>query len=81
MSAFPTTLKLAFGSMIIAVLFGIPFGIISAIKQYSWFDSIAMIFAMVGISMPVFWLGILLILFFLYTLAGFHRPVFKDSKA
>ncbi|WP_286954654.1 ABC transporter permease, partial [Aminobacterium sp. UBA5277] len=56
--------KLAAFSMFIAIILGIPFGIISAIKQYSWFDSITMIFAMVGISMPVFWLGVLLILFF-----------------
>lgn len=63
-TVFPATLKLAAFSMFLAVIFGIPFGIISAIKQYSWFDSITMIFAMIGISMPVFWLGVLLILFF-----------------
>jgi peptide/nickel transport system permease protein len=50
--------------MLIAIIFGIPFGIISAIRQYSFFDSVTMVFAMVGLSMPVFWLGILLILFF-----------------
>lgn len=64
LSAFPATIKLAALSMLIAILLGIPFGIISAIRQYSLFDSVTMIFAMVGLSMPVFWLGILLILFF-----------------
>ena len=64
LSAFPYTIKLAALSMVIAILLGIPFGIISAIKQYSLFDSVTMIAAMVGLSMPVFWLGILLILFF-----------------
>ena len=64
LSAFPSTIKLAALSMVIAILLGIPFGIISAIRQYSLFDSVTMIFAMVGLSMPVFWLGILLILFF-----------------
>ncbi|NCA74591.1 MAG: ABC transporter permease [Gammaproteobacteria bacterium] len=64
LSAFPATIKLAAFSMCIAILLGIPFGIISAIRQYSLFDSITMVFAMVGLSMPVFWLGILLILFF-----------------
>ncbi|OPZ38363.1 MAG: Glutathione transport system permease protein GsiC [Synergistetes bacterium ADurb.BinA166] len=64
MNAFPYTVKLALFSMLIAIVLGIPFGIISAIKQYSLFDSVMMIFAMVGLSMPVFWLGILLILFF-----------------
>ncbi|MDK2959570.1 MAG: peptide/nickel transport system permease protein [Synergistaceae bacterium] len=64
LSAFPSTIKLAALSMMIAILLGIPFGIISAIRQYSLFDSVTMVFAMVGLSMPVFWLGILLILFF-----------------
>lgn len=64
LSAFPYTIKLAALSMVIAILLGIPFGIISAIKQYSLFDSVTMIGAMIGLSMPVFWLGILLILFF-----------------
>lgn len=64
LSAFPSTIKLAALSMVIAIILGIPFGIISAIRQYSLFDSVTMIFAMVGLSMPVFWLGILLILFF-----------------
>ncbi len=64
LSAFPATIRLAALSMLIAIIFGIPFGIISAIRQYSFFDSVTMVFAMVGLSMPVFWLGILLILFF-----------------
>jgi peptide/nickel transport system permease protein len=63
-AVFPSTLKLAASAVMLALLIGIPFGIISAIKQYSIFDSITMIFALVGISMPVFWLGLLLILLF-----------------
>lgn len=64
MQAFPSTMKLAACAMIIAILVGIPCGILSAIKQYSIFDTITMIFAMIGLSMPVFWLGLLLILLF-----------------
>lgn len=64
MSAFPATLRLSFSAVLLALIVGIPFGIISAIKQYSIFDSITMVFALVGISMPVFWLGLLLILLF-----------------
>lgn len=64
MSCVPSTLKLATSAMIIAILFGIPIGIISAVKQYSIFDTISMIFALIGISMPVFWFGLLLILLF-----------------
>lgn len=64
MSCVPSTLKLAASAMFIALLFGIPIGIISAVKQYSIFDNISMVFALIGISMPVFWFGLLLILLF-----------------
>ncbi|HCL78389.1 MAG TPA: peptide ABC transporter permease [Synergistaceae bacterium] len=62
--AFPYTLKLAAFAMVIAILVGVPCGILSAIKQYSIFDTLTMIFAMIGLSMPVFWLGLLLIILF-----------------
>ncbi|GAU78930.1 nickel ABC transporter permease [Fusibacter sp. 3D3] len=64
MTVFPATLKLAGSSILLALLIGIPIGIISAIKQYSIFDNVTMLFALIGISMPVFWLGLLLILLF-----------------
>ncbi len=64
MAAFPATMKLAAFAMLIAVFIGLPCGILSAIKQYSIFDTVTMIIAMIGLSMPVFWLGLLLILFF-----------------
>lgn len=64
MGCFPATFKLAALSMVFAILLGIPIGIISAVKQYSIFDTISMLFALIGISMPVFWLGLLLILLF-----------------
>jgi len=64
MSAFPSTLKLAFSAILVAIGVGIPIGVISAIKQYSVFDNIVMFFGLVGISMPVFWLGLLLITLF-----------------
>jgi peptide/nickel transport system permease protein len=81
LTAFPVTLKLAALSMFIAILIGIPFGIISATKQYSWFDSISMIFAMIGISMPVFWLGLLLILFFSVYLGWLPSSGFNSFSA
>ena len=63
-TVFPTTVKLAFLAVLVAMVVGIPFGIISAVKQYSVLDSVTMILAMVGVSMPNFWIGVLLILFF-----------------
>lgn len=53
------TLELAIFAMIIAVVIGINAGIISAWLQNSWFDYIAMILALVGVSMPIFWLGLM----------------------
>ena len=81
MAAFPATIKLSGFAMFIAVLFGIPCGIISAIKQYSIFDTITMIFAMIGLSMPVFWLGLLLILFFSVRLRWLPSSGFDTFKA
>lgn len=80
LTAFPYTLKLSAFAMIIAIIIGIPCGIVSAIKQYSWFDTITMIFAMVGLSMPVFWLGLLLILFFSVHLKWLPSSGFSTFK-
>jgi len=63
-AASPAAVKLAAIAVILSVCLGVPFGIISAVKQYSFFDSFVMFFAMVGVSMPIFWLGLLMILFF-----------------
>ncbi len=61
---FPTTLKLAFWGMTIAVLIGIPIGIISAVKQYSIVDVMSLGAALILTSIPGFWLGLMLILLF-----------------
>ena len=60
----PTTVTLAFGAIMLAILFGITFGVICAIKQYSIFDNVAMVVAMLGISIPNFYLAILCIIWF-----------------
>lgn len=79
--AFPQTLKLAGYSMIIALCIGIPFGIISAIKQYSIFDTTVIVIAMIGISMPAFWLGLLLILLFSVELGWLPSSGFDSFSA
>lgn len=63
-SRFPNTLVLAVIGIMISVLIGIPVGIISATRQYSVLDSVSMVIALLGVSMPVFWLGLMLILTF-----------------
>lgn len=64
MSVLPNTLKLTFFSLAIAIIFGVSFGVISAIKKNSIIDSITMFIGLIGLAMPIFWSGILLILFF-----------------
>lgn len=60
----PQTMTLAVGSMFLTVLIGLPIGVISAVKQYSALDNITQVGALVLSSIPGFWLGTLLILFF-----------------
>ncbi len=61
---YPATMVLAFGSMLVALLVAFPLGIISAIYRNSWIDNVARFFALIGVSMPSFWFGPLLIIAF-----------------
>ena len=64
MDRLPTTLLLSTAALTVAVTFGVPLGIISAVKHNSLFDRLSMVFSIVGISMPAFWEALLLILLF-----------------
>lgn len=77
-SRFPNTLILAALGVIIAVLIGIPVGIISATRQYSMIDSGSMIFALLGVSMPNFWLGLMMILLFSVNLGWVPSGGYSD---
>jgi ABC-type dipeptide/oligopeptide/nickel transport system permease component len=61
---FPATLELALAAMAVAIVLALPLGIVSAVKAGTWVDHAASAFALVGISMPGFWLGPLLALAF-----------------
>lgn len=61
---FPNTVSLSVVALSLALLIGIPMGIISATKQYSMFDYVSMIVALIGVSIPIFWLGLMLVLLF-----------------
>ncbi|MGB9767962.1 ABC transporter permease [Dictyoglomus sp.] len=63
MNRFPATIELTFFSMFIAVFFGIFFGILASLKPGSFIDSFVMFLALIGVSMPIFWLGLMLIWF------------------
>ncbi len=56
----PTTVELSFAALMISMIVGIPLGVISAVKHNSWIDVITMMWANTGVSMPVFWLGLML---------------------
>ena len=61
---FPNTLQLAVTSMAVAVFLGVPVGILSAVKFGTWFDNFGKVFALMGQAMPVFWVGLMLIVVF-----------------
>lgn len=59
----PATLELAFASLFVAIIISLPIGVYSAIKHNSFWDHSGMTLAMIGVSLPNFWLGIMLIFF------------------
>jgi peptide/nickel transport system permease protein len=61
---FPATLELSLLSMMIALMIGIPAGIASASRRNSTIDGVTMVGSLIGVSMPIFWLGIMLIMLF-----------------
>lgn len=66
----PITIELSFCALFIAVIVGIPLGVISAVRHNSWVDVFTMLWANTGISMPVFWLGLMLAYVFALALKG-----------
>lgn len=68
---FPNTIELALGAIFVALLFGIPAGILASLRPNSPFDLSVMIGALIGVSMPVFWFGLLAILIFSVQLGWF----------
>jgi len=71
MNRLAATLELSFASVFIAIVISIPLGIYTAIKQNTWKDSAGMVFALFGVSMPNFWLGLMLIIAFSLKLGWF----------
>src|SRR5207245_4846104 len=65
------TAQLALASMAVAVAIGVPLGLMAALLRNSWFDAGSMIVALLGVSMPSFWLGLLMIVAFSLHLGWF----------
>ncbi len=77
---FPYSIKLAALGVTMSIVMGLTVGIISAVKQYSIFDRVAMFLCMIGNSMSSFWLGLLLILFFSLKLGWLPASGFTSFK-
>ena len=79
LTLFPATLELSFFAMLFAVAVGVPAGAIAAVKRGSFYDQALMTVSLFGYSMPIFWWGLLLIMFVSVRLGlsaglGPHRP-------
>ena len=71
MTRVPATFKLAFVSAIVSILIAIPLGVLAAVKQGTLFDNASMVVSLIGISMPAFWLALMLMLKFSLQLKWF----------
>ncbi|RIH84692.1 ABC transporter permease [Calidithermus roseus] len=60
----PATFELAVSAMVVAIIIGVPLGILAAVRKNSIWDNLATSFALVGVSLPVFWLGLMLVYLF-----------------
>ncbi|EEB74542.1 ABC transporter permease [Thermococcus sp. AM4] len=76
---FPVTFELTLVAFFFILIIGLPLGILAALKRNTWVDTLVRIFALTGVSMPIFWLGYMLMYIFfvkwrVITLAGFPAP-------
>jgi ABC-type dipeptide/oligopeptide/nickel transport system permease component len=69
--SFSSTLSLSVAGLLISILIGVPLGMAASLRQNSWLDSFAMGIAYVGASMPIYWVGLVLILLFSFRLGWF----------
>ncbi len=70
----PATAELAIAALIFAVGIGIPVGVIAAVRQYSWVDRLTSVIALTGVSMPIFWLALVLVVIFTVNLGWLPFP-------
>lgn len=80
LAALPVTLWLALYSLIIALVVGIPIGLLSALRPNGLIDQFSTVFVFIGVSMPNFWLGMLLVLLFAVTLGLFPAQGYDPTN-
>src|SRR6266511_1497783 len=78
---FPASFELVTYAMLIAILSAVPLGIAAAIKKDSWIDHVARVVSVSGVSMPIFWLGLILLYGFFYKLNWLPGPVGRTGSA
>ena len=64
MARFPYTVQLTLVAAVVSILLALPLGILAAVKQNTWVDNVSMVVSLIGVSMPIFWLAVMLILLF-----------------
>lgn len=79
LDAFPKTLALTVGAVTFAWTIGLIVGIVSALRPYSFSDNLAMVFALLGVSVPIFWSGLIFQLVFGFKLQWLPLSGFKDA--
>jgi ABC-type dipeptide/oligopeptide/nickel transport system permease component len=79
MERLPRTMALTGAAMVFAVVMGVTLGTLAAVKQNTWIDSVSMIFSIIGLTMPIFYIGLMLILIFSVRLGWL--PVVGGSEA
>ncbi len=79
MESFAVTARLAVMATLVSVFFGIAAGVAAAVKPYSWVDYGSMLLALLGVSLPVFYLGFLLIVFVARNIPGLPTAGFDDQ--
>lgn len=80
-SRFPRTCAIAFFSVLLAVSIGMPLGILAAVNQHTWKDSFCMFAALIGVSMPGFWVGLMLVLLFALRLGWLPASGIASAKS
>lgn len=70
-TAFPATLALTFAGMGVAIVLGILFGVLAALRHQTWWDTIITALSLAGLAMPSFWLGLVLLMIFSFRLGWF----------
>jgi len=79
-SRLPATAELALVAILIALVIAVPLGIVSAVCRDRWIDHVGRVISLVGASMPLFWLGLLVIYFFYFTLGIAPAPIGRISS-